>query len=83
MCGRPCTRPRTARLHDGREVCTWCEEWRAECEAVALLKLPNVDLRRGYLAAVGKRRGQTARIALEERAKGIWKAQRGQGGANT
>jgi hypothetical protein len=76
MCGQACTRDRTAQLHDRRQVCTWCEEWRAECEALTLLRMPHVDARRGYLIAVGKRRGLKARNALEERARAIWKARR-------
>lgn len=47
-----CPRERTATLLDGRQVCTWCEAWRHECEARAVLAMPHVDARRAYLAAV-------------------------------
>lgn len=68
-----CPRERTATLADGRQVCTWCEEWRHECEARAVLAMPHVDARRAYLAAVGKRRGLKARNALEDAVRELWR----------
>jgi hypothetical protein len=35
-----CTRDKTARLSDGRTVCTWCRDWLIECEARYLLAMP-------------------------------------------
>lgn len=68
-----CPRPKTASLVDGRQVCTWCEDWRHECEARSILAMPHVDARRAYLAAVGKRRGLKAQQALEESVRELWR----------
>lgn len=71
-----CPRPKTAAVADGRQVCTYCEAWRHECEARAVLALPDVDSRRKYLDAVGKRRGLTARNALEDTVRELWRARK-------
>jgi hypothetical protein len=60
-------------LHDGREVPSDSEEWRAECEARYLLNRPTIDERRALLAAIEKRRGKKAREDLEQRALAIWR----------
>lgn len=60
-------------LHDGREVPSDSEEWRAECEARYLLNRPSIDERRALLAAIEKRRGKQAREELEQRALAIWR----------
>ena len=46
-----CTRPDAprVRLVDGRQVCSWCEAWRHECEARAILALPTLRKRRAML----------------------------------
>ena len=62
-------------LHDGREVPSDSEEWRAECEARYLLNRPSIDERRALLAAIEKRRGKAAREDLEQRALAIWRKQ--------
>jgi hypothetical protein len=35
-----CERDKTAKLTDGKQVCTYCPEWLLECEAKELLRLP-------------------------------------------
>ncbi len=40
-----CERDKTAKLTDGKQVCTYCPEWLLECEAKELLRLP-LDRRR-------------------------------------
>jgi len=35
-----CQRPSRVKLFDGRDVCTYCDDWRCECEARRLLKAP-------------------------------------------
>ena len=36
-------------LHDGRQVCDCCEDWRHECEARAIVNMPTLAQRRAYL----------------------------------
>jgi len=50
-----CTRPKTARLADGRTVCTWCRWWLIECEARQLLALPLAERRQALAARQAKR----------------------------
>lgn len=71
-----CPRAKSAVLHDGRQVCTYCEAWRHECEARAVLDLPSIDRRRAYLDGVGKRRGRKAQFELEATARSIWEARK-------
>lgn len=40
---------RRVALLDGRHVCSWCEDYRHECEARAILALPTLRQRRAYL----------------------------------
>lgn len=62
-------------LHDGRVVDTWSEDWRAECEARAVLRMPSKDHRYRWLDAVEKRRGRDARMELQRRVMAIWRAE--------
>lgn len=41
-----------ATLVDGRQVCTWCEDWRHECEARFILSMPTLSARRRHLYGV-------------------------------
>lgn len=50
-----CPRPQTARLADGRTVCTWCRWWLIECEARHLLTLPLAERRQALDARQAKR----------------------------
>jgi hypothetical protein len=59
-------------LIDGRQVDSWSEAWRAECEARHVLAMPNVHLRRIYLADVRKRRGDVAGKQLEDLVRAVW-----------
>jgi hypothetical protein len=45
----PYPNERMVRLHDGREVSNYGEEWRHECEAVAVLAMPTKRERQDYL----------------------------------
>lgn len=62
----------TVTLIDGREVDSWSEAWRAECEARHVLAMPNIHLRRIYLADVTKRRGEVAGKALADLVRSVW-----------
>lgn len=66
----------TVTLIDGRQVSSWSEEWRAECEARHILRMPSVHDRRAYLAGVRTRRGDRAGHALEELVRAVWAHQR-------
>lgn len=76
-------KPRT-QLADGREVCTWCEDWRHETEARHILNLPTLSERRAYLygrldrwgklsGGVDKKRGPEALARLEATMIALWK----------
>ena len=71
-CGA-CQREKTKEVA-GRRVCTWCEAWRAECEARYVCGLPDIRQRRGYLGKVVQARGQKAGDALMRRVKVLWEA---------
>lgn len=81
-----CTKPDANRvtLIDGREVCTWCEEWRHECEARSVLDMPTLKQRRAFLygvpdnwgkprGGVEQQRGAAALKRLEATMMAIWK----------
>jgi len=52
-----CNHPRT-KLLDGTETCTWSEAWRAECEARAVLAIPDKLARREFLRGAGAMDGR-------------------------
>lgn len=71
------------KLIDGTVVCTWCESWRAECEARHILAIPDKVARREYLRGreengkVVKRgilqvRGEKACQELEALVRRVW-----------
>lgn len=64
-------------LHDGRVVDSWSEAWRAECEALHVLRLPSKHARHAYLDRVASKRGCAARNALERLAMDVWAALKG------
>lgn len=64
----------TVTLRDGRQVSSWSEEWRHECEARAILSMPTPDERRKQLDLVEARRGKVARKALELEITAQWYA---------
>lgn len=61
-------------LHDGRQVDSSSEDWRAECEARTVLRMPGKPARRAYLAAVEKRRGVEAADRLAGLIQAVWRA---------
>ena len=63
-------------LIDGRQVSSWSEEHRAECEARHVLAMANIHLRRIYLADVTKRRGEVAGKALGDLVRAVWEHNR-------
>lgn len=78
-------KPNTVTLHDGRLVTSDSEEWRHECEARAIMRLPSLSARRiclyGELDERGNRsggilqkRGQAAVTRLEKTIKALWNA---------
>jgi hypothetical protein len=73
-----------ATLIDGRKVCTYCPDWRAECEARAVLKMPKEE-RRAYLyggaaPGVAQKRGVKAADDLAALVRAVWEAGRQTGG---
>lgn len=68
--------PSLVTLIDGRQVDSGSEDWRAECEARRVLRMPTKAHRHAYLHAVAKRRGQQAREALETAVLALWRAGR-------
>ena len=66
----------TVTLIDGRQVDSASEDWRNECEARHLANLPTSEQRHDYVAAVAKRRGETAGQALQHLATRLYSAQR-------
>jgi len=56
----------TAKLHDGRIVSTYSEDWRHECEAQSILKQPMPTLRRMMLNDIEKYRGKQTADALRK-----------------
>ena len=63
-------------LIDGREVYRDSEEWRHECEARHIAKLPTLADRRAWLEAIEHKRGKAAADALRQTMGDIWKATR-------
>ena len=59
-------------LIDGRQVSSYSEDWRAECEARHVLTMPTVLARREYLAAITKRRGEKAGQQLADLVRAVW-----------
>lgn len=55
----PALKEREVKLHDGRIVSSWSEDWRLECEAIYLLEMP-LHRRREALAHREKERGKQA-----------------------
>jgi hypothetical protein len=68
-----CKRDKSARLSDGRMVCTWCRDWLIECEARYLMAMPLTE-RRAAISARDAARGSVD--ALKDAMKRIH-AQRG------
>ena len=69
------TEDKLVTLIDGRQVSYRSEEWRAECEARHVARIPFRDERHGYLDGVEKNRGKEARVALQKLAEKIFYAE--------
>lgn len=65
------------RLHDGREVDSRSEDWRHECEARYILRLPSKEARRDMLAKIEEARGRAERERLERTMLAMWKSNQG------
>lgn len=66
----------TVSLIDGRQVDSASEEWRHECEARHVARLPDQAARHGYVAGVKERRSEAAGRALWALAATIYTAER-------
>lgn len=50
-----CHKPQCATtvvLIDGRQVCSWSDDWRHECEARHVANMPTTAMRRAYLFGI-------------------------------
>lgn len=61
-------------LLDGREVYRDSEEWRHECEALHIARLPTLPERRAWLEAIEHKRGKAEADRLRLTMGEIWKA---------
>lgn len=59
-------------LHDGRVVSSYSEAWRAECEATAILSIPDRNMRNVSLGMIRDRRGKDVADRLEKLVRVIW-----------
>lgn len=68
-----CHKPDAPRvtLVDGRQVCTWCEYWRHECEARAILNMPTLAQRRAHLYGVQESQMKHGKWVMVWVSKGI------------
>lgn len=73
-----CERDKTATLMDGSQVCTWCDHWRHECEANAILHFPTLAARRDQLAKVEEKRGTAERLRLQKTMMALFNQRRRQ-----
>lgn len=65
---------RLVTLIDGRQVSSSSEEWRHECEARHVARLPSRAERAKYIDTVHARRGADASLALRQLAQKIFYA---------
>lgn len=68
---KECDKPRSVGLVDGRQVCSYCDAWRNECEARQLLTMP-LDARRHQLKQIEEKRGKEATNPLRETMMALW-----------
>ena len=68
---KQCDKPRSVGLVDGRQVCSYCDAWRNECEARQLLTMP-LDARRRQLKQIEEKRGKEATNLLRETMIVLW-----------
>jgi hypothetical protein len=58
-------------LHDGRVVDDYSEDFRHECEAISILKMPT-SVREGFIQKVGAKRGDLEAQRLRNTVQKIW-----------
>lgn len=63
---------KTVRLLDGNEVADDSEDWRHECEARAIAKLPTLAERRAWLDDIERKRGKPAADRLRRTMRKLW-----------
>ena len=63
-------------LIDGRQVPDDSDEWRHECEARAISKLPSTAMRRAWLEDIEQKRGKASADRLRETLRQLWAASR-------
>lgn len=73
-CGQVHSGARIVALADGTQVSSYSEEWRRECEARSVLRLPSLFDRKQRLRALEKTRGKPAVDQLRESMTAVWKA---------
>lgn len=61
---------RMVTLHDGRQVDSWSEAWRHECEAQHILAMPTLQDRRNFLYGYEKPDGKKFQGVLGMRGAG-------------
>lgn len=62
----------TVQLHDGREVPSHSEEWRLECLARAVVRMPTTQDRRVWLEDYERRHGKPAADHLRGLVLALW-----------
>ena len=62
---------RLVTLHDGRQVSNYSEDWRHECEAVAILNMPHLAQRRAHLYGVRESVKINGQWIMKQAQKGI------------
>jgi len=67
---------RSVTLIDGRQVLSDSEEWRHECEARSVLRMPTLQARRERLDGIEQKRGKAAVDALKATMEIIWEARK-------
>lgn len=60
-------------LIDNRKVCSYCPDWRLECEARQVAAMHTLEQRRAYMVEVQKKRGQAAYLELARVVSVVWK----------
>jgi hypothetical protein len=73
-CGKVHPGAQLVTLHDGRQVGSYSEDWRLECEAIFVVTMPTLAKRRNYLDMVKEKRGVKGWSTLTDRVAAIWQA---------
>lgn len=80
-CGTVHPGAREVRLHDGRLVSSFSEDWRQECEARSVLDIPGMGNRQTHLAKIEQKRGKKAADGLRAVMLAIWKQRQAAAGS--